>query len=59
MTQEELGKLIGVQEHKYQNTENNTICYSWNNFESFSALKAKVNFFNVEILETGNVKIAG
>lgn len=50
MTQEELGKLIGVQRAQISKLENNTTNVTIETiFKVFSALKAKVNF-NVEIL---------
>ena len=58
MTQEELGKLIGVQRAQISKLENNTTNVTIETIlRVFSALKAKVNF-NVEILNN-NVKIAG
>ena len=58
MTQEELGKLIGVQRAQISKLENNTTNVTVETIlRVFSALKAKVNF-NVEILND-NVKIAG
>lgn len=58
MTQEELGKLIGVQRAQISKLENNTTNVTVETIlRVFSALKAKVNF-NVEILD-GTVKIAG
>lgn len=58
MTQEELGKLIGVQRAQISKLENNTTNVTVETIlRVFSALKAKVNF-NVEILNN-NVKIAG
>lgn len=58
MTQEELGKLIGVQRAQISKLENNTTNVTIETiFRVFIALKAKVNF-NVEILNH-NVKIAG
>ena len=57
MTQEELGKLIGVQRAQISKLENNTTNVTIETIlRVFSALKAKVNF-NVEILNT-SVKIA-
>ena len=58
MTQEELGKLIGVQRAQISKLENNTTNVTIETIlRVFSALKAKVNF-NVEIINN-NVKIAG
>ena len=58
MTQEELGKLIGVQRAQISKLENNTTNVTVETIlRVFSALKAKVNF-NVEILNS-NVTIAG
>ena len=58
MTQEELGKLIGVQRAQISKLENNTTNVTIETIlRVFSALKAKVNF-NVEIL-SNNIKIAG
>lgn len=58
MTQEELGKLIGVQRAQISKLENNTTNVTVETIlRVFSALKAKVNF-NVEILNN-NVNIAG
>ena len=58
LTQEELGKLIGVQRAQISKLENNTTNVTVETIlRVFSALKAKVNF-NVEILNS-NVKIAG
>lgn len=58
MTQEELGKLIGVQRAQISKLENNTTNVTIETIlRVFSALKAKVNF-NVEILNS-NVKISG
>ena len=57
MTQEELGKLIGVQRAQISKLENNTTNVTVETIlRVFGALKAKVNF-NVEILNN-NVKIA-
>lgn len=57
MTQEELGKLIGVQRAQISKLENNTTNVTIETIlRVFSALKAKVNF-NVEILND-SVKIA-
>ncbi len=51
MTQEELGKLIGVQRAQISKLENNTTNVTVETIlRVFSALKAKVNF-NVEILD--------
>ena len=58
LSQEELGKLIGVQRAQISKLENNTTNVTVETIlRVFSALKAKVNF-NVEILNS-NVKIAG
>ena len=58
MTQEELGKLIGVQKAQISKLENNTTNVTIETiFRVFSALQAKVNF-NVELLNS-NIKIAG
>lgn len=58
MTQEELGKLIGVQRAQISKLENNTTNVTVETIlRVFSALKAKVNF-NVEILPD-KVNIAG
>ena len=58
MTQEELGKLIGVQRAQISKLENNTTNVTVETIlRVFSALKAKVNF-NVEILNN-TVKVAG
>lgn len=57
MTQEELGKLIGVQRAQISKLENNTTNITIETIlRVFSALKAKVNF-NVELLNS-NIKIA-
>ena len=57
LTQEELGKLIGVQRAQISKLENNTTNVSIETIlRVFSALKAKVNF-TIEILNI-NVKIA-
>ena len=57
LTQEELGKLIGVQRAQISKLENNTTNVSIETIlRVFSALKAKVNF-TIEILNS-NVKIA-
>jgi len=51
MTQEELGKLIGVQRAQISKLENNTTNVTIETIlRVFSALKAKVNF-NVELLD--------
>jgi DNA-binding XRE family transcriptional regulator len=58
MTQEELGKLVGVQRAQISKLENNTTNVTVETIlRVFSALNAKVNF-NVEILESIR-KIAG
>jgi len=57
MTQDELGKLIGVQKAQISKLENNTTNVTVETIlRVFSALKAKVNF-NVELLNS-NIKIA-
>ena len=57
LTQEELGKLIGVQKAQISKLENNTTNVTIDTIlKVFNALKAKVNF-NVELLNS-NVKIA-
>ncbi|MBP6587097.1 MAG: helix-turn-helix transcriptional regulator [Flavobacterium sp.] len=57
MTQDELGKLIGVQRAQISKLENNTTNVTVETIlRVFSALKAKVNF-NVELLNS-NIKIA-
>ena len=57
MTQEELGKLIGVQRAQISKLENSTTNVTVETvLRVFSALKAKVNF-NVELLNN-SVKIA-
>lgn len=57
MTQEELGKLIGVQRAQISKLENNTTNVTVETIlRVFGALKAKVNF-NVELLNN-NTKIA-
>lgn len=56
MTQEELGKLIGVQRAQISKLENNTTNVTIETIlRVFGALKAKVNF-NIEILNS-DVKI--
>ncbi|WP_291097366.1 MULTISPECIES: helix-turn-helix transcriptional regulator [unclassified Flavobacterium] len=58
MTQEELGKLIGVQRAQISKLENNTTNVTLETIlRVFSALKAKVNF-NVELLNN-DIQIAG
>ena len=58
LTQEQLGKLIGVQRAQISKLENNTTNVTLDKIlRVFSALKAKV-VFNVE-LENENIKIAG
>lgn len=50
MTQEELGKLIGVQRAQISKLENNTVNATMATvLKVFNALKAKVNF-NVELM---------
>ena len=57
MTQQELGKLIGVQRAQISKLENNTTNVTLETILMvISALKAKVNF-NVELLNS-NIKIA-
>ncbi len=57
LTQEELGKLIGVQKAQISKLENNTTNVTIDTIlKVFNALKAKVNF-NVELLNS-NIKIA-
>ena len=57
MTQDELGKLIGVQRAQISKLENNTTNVTVETIlRVFSVLKAKVNF-NVELLNS-NIKIA-
>ncbi len=58
MTQEDLGKLIGVQRAQISKLENNTTNVTLETIlKVFKALNAKVNF-NVELLDSV-VKIAG
>jgi HTH-type transcriptional regulator/antitoxin HipB len=58
MTQDELGRLIGVQRAQISKLENNTTNVTIETIlRVFSALKAKVNF-NVELLNS-NINIAG
>lgn len=58
MTQEELGKLIGVQRAQISKLENNTTNVTIETIlRVFSALKAKVNF-KVELLNN-SINIAG
>jgi DNA-binding XRE family transcriptional regulator len=58
MTQEELGKLVGVQRAQISKLENNTTNVTVETIlRVFSALNAKVNF-KVEILDS-IIKIAG
>ncbi len=58
MTQEELGKLIGVQKAQISKLENNSTNVTIETiFKVFNALQAKV-IFNVELLNS-NIKIAG
>jgi len=58
LTQEELGKLIGVQRAQISKLENNTTNVTMETIlKVFRALKAKVNF-NVELLDN-NIQIAG
>jgi DNA-binding XRE family transcriptional regulator len=57
LTQEELGKLIGVQKAQISKLENNTTNVTIDTIlKVFNALKAKVNF-NLELLNS-NIKIA-
>ena len=58
LTQEELGKLIGVQKAQISKLENNTTNVTMETIlKVFSALKAKVNF-NVELMNK-KIQIAG
>ena len=58
MTQEELGKLIGVQKAQISKLENKTTNVTIETLlKVFGALKAKVNF-NIELLNN-NIEIAG
>lgn len=58
LTQQQLGKLIGVQRAQISKLENNTTNVTMDTIlRVFSALKAKV-IFNVELLNQ-NVKIPG
>jgi DNA-binding XRE family transcriptional regulator len=58
LTQEELGKLIGVQKAQISKLENNTTNVTMETIlKVFSALKAKVNF-NVELMNK-KAQIAG
>ena len=58
LTQEELGKLIGVQRAQISKLENNTTNVTMETIlRVFSALKAKV-IFNVE-LQNNQIQIAG
>ncbi len=58
LTQEELGKLIGVQRAQISKLENSTTNVTLETIlKVFGALKAKVNF-NVELLNN-KIKIAG
>ena len=58
LTQEELGKLIGVQRAQISKLENNTTNVTMDTIlRVFSALKAKVSF-NVE-LQNNKIQIAG
>jgi DNA-binding XRE family transcriptional regulator len=58
LTQEELGKLIGVQRAQISKLENNTTNVTMETIlKVFSALKAKVNF-NVELLDN-RIQIVG
>lgn len=58
LTQEQLGKIIGVQRAQISKLENNTTNVTIDTIlRVFNALKAKVNF-NVELLNQ-NIKIAG
>jgi len=57
LTQEQLGKLIGVQRAQISKLENNTSNITMETIlRVFGALKAKINF-NVELLNS-NVKVA-
>ena len=58
LTQEELGKLVGVQKAQISKLENNTTNVTIETIlKVFGALKAKVNF-NVELLSS-KIQIAG
>ena len=58
LTQEELGKLVGVQKAQISKLENNTTNVTIETIlKVFGALKAKVNF-NVELLSS-KISIAG
>ena len=58
LTQEELGKLVGVQKAQISKLENNTTNVTIETIlKVFGALKAKVNF-NVELLNS-KISIAG
>lgn len=58
LTQEELGKLVGVQRAQISKLENNTTNVTMETIlKVFRALKAKVNF-NVELLDS-RIQIAG
>lgn len=58
LTQQQLGKLIGVQRAQISKLENNTTNVTMHTIlRVFSALKAKV-IFNVELLNQ-NIKVAG
>lgn len=58
LTQEELGKLVGVQRAQISKLENNTTNVTLETIlKVFGALKAKVNF-NVELLNN-KIQIAG
>ena len=58
LTQEELGKLVGVQKSQISKIENNTTNVKLETIiKVFSALKARVNF-NIELVDN-RVKTAG
>ena len=58
LTQQELGKLVGVQRAQISKLENNTTNVTMETIlKVFGALKAKVNF-NVELINN-NIQIAG
>ena len=58
LTQQELGKLVGVQRAQISKLENNTTNVTMETIlKVFGALKAKVNF-NVEFINN-NIQIAG
>ena len=58
LTQEGLGKLVGVQKAQISKIENNTTNVTFDTvLKVFSALKAKISF-KVE-LQNGNIQVAG